>query len=497
MKALILSALVVSSLHCSCSAFGSISRSLGRRPPAQQLATASSGSDGAEPSSQIANKQTNSSSVSAATFSLIKAMVGSGVLTLPAGLAVTSDFPSALWPGSFLIFLLGSLSAYTFSLYGRLTHETQARSLGELWAAIQRKQESANTKHSVIAVANLVYCLGVNLTFLLVIGDTLSSLLSLTAPNSSWWTSRQVSIVAVTSGLLWPLCNLSSLSALAPVSLVGVIGTFLTTAFMGWRCPALFPNSPYAKIGSGFLSAKDAVPMPQFRSYSRFATPAPLVLTAMACVALMAHFSAPDFYHSLSDREALNKKPQGHKRGRETLQKFNLMTVAGYLAVAIVNILTLSFGFLTFGSGSAGIVLNNYAASDKGALISRIFTLTSVIGGFPLLLRAAKSSALDLFEKVSPRAITLILLSIVTFFSLVLEDAGFVVGFNGAIMGAAIVYIFPCLLFLKKTADAPINTRAVRIERLFCKFLVAFGFVSAVIGGSTTVIASFLPHILH
>jgi hypothetical protein len=51
-----------------------------------------SASDGADEQNEASEK---TSSVSSATFNLIKACVGSGVLALPSGIAVMSDMPKA------------------------------------------------------------------------------------------------------------------------------------------------------------------------------------------------------------------------------------------------------------------------------------------------------------------------------------------------------------------------------------------------------------------
>jgi len=291
--------------------------------------------------------------------------------------------------------------------------------------------------------------------------------------------------------MLVPLCNLRSLAALAPVSIIGVLGTVVTTFFLGYRCPAVVKSSPYAEANAGLLASMPASMQPQFSSYNRYKSPAPLILIAMGCVALMAHFSAPDFYTSLQDKN--NKE--------ETLKKYTKMTIAAYATVVLINALTVSFGFLTFGGACQGIILNNYADTDFGGSISRLLVAISVIGSFPILFGACRSSAFDLFHnnkevtRANEKKYTLTLLSIITAVALVVKDAGFVVSFNGALMGTAIIYIFPALLFLKHTAER-VPTRSLRLERWFNRFLVGFGFVSALIGAATSVLNSYFPHLL-
>jgi putative Mn2+ efflux pump MntP len=87
---------------------------------------------------------------------------------------------------------------------------------------------------------------------------------------------------------------------------------------------------------------------PSFCTYSQILSPAPLVLIAMGCVALMAHFSAPEFYHELASKTKLDEKTG--KPNDKPLKDFNMVTVLSYATVVIINAMSMAFGFLTFGS---------------------------------------------------------------------------------------------------------------------------------------------------
>ena len=93
------------------------------------------------------------------------------------------------------------------------------------------------------------------------------------------------------------------------------------------------------------------------------------------------------------------------------------------------------------------------------------------------------------------RTATQVLLGSLTGLALVLKDAGFIVSFNGALMGSAIIYLFPPLMFLKSTASK-VLTPKLRRERTFNKFLIALGVVVAILGGSVSVLDSFFPAVL-
>lgn len=486
-------------------------------------------------------------SIAGPTFGVIKAMLGTGMLALPSGLAVITNHPHALWPAHALLVVFSILSAYTFLLYGRLTHATQATSLGDIWRKVHtRAQSSSSTTTTtaiaqimsaentnsgvVVSLASFVFCFGACLTFSLVFGDMFSGFLQgslfFSQVLPAWALTRQASILAITTTILFPLCNLQSLAALAPVSVIGVIGSVLTTVFLAWRCPSVVLHSPYSVPGVGFLAS--VARQPSFSTYSRVQSPAPLVLLAMSCVALMAHFSAPEFYHSVASKEesvlvrrsgdeTLMKKPDRQRDDDGAMGRFAKMTAVGYSVVAILNSLTLAFGFLTFGGACDGIILNNFSKSDWGANAARLLVGLSVVGSYPMLLRATRSAAFELTSFGKPRTtptrsrefgMTAFLLSVVTAISLVVKDAGFVLSFNGALVGSNIIYTIPALLFLKLQSSQPeqrlSNGNAVkqparllfRAEQWLCRALVVFGVVSAVVGGATSVITTYFPHLL-
>jgi amino acid permease len=454
------------------------------------------------PSSNTEADEEKSSSVVGATFSLMKTLVGTGMLALPSGLAVVSDQPAMLWSANAMLLGLGVLSAYTFWSLGRLANATGGRTLSDMWARV-----FLGSSARVVSVANLVYCVGLCLAYSLVLGDSLSALGqsavgATSASSSSWLLSRQSVILSVTAFLLWPLCNLKSLAALAPFSIAGVLSSLFVTIFVAWRCPALVPSSPY-RTGGSLVKLLSPALQPRFGTYNRMLSAAPVVLIALGCVAWMGHFSGPEFYHALGNRKESNSAADPPDQAQQNqLKKYSIMTVTGYSIVAVLNALVLSFGFLTFGGNAQGNVLNNYAVSDVGATLSRFLVSVSVASGYPFLFSAARSSARSLFGNgkssgtvvPSQSRVSKTLMLLITGAALVVQDAGFVVSLIGAIAGTAIIYIFPPLLFLKRFA----KERGVRwrLERGFCRFLVGFGAVSAVLGTVAAVVTTYFPLLL-
>ena len=324
-------------------------------------------------------------------------------------------FLDSLVPASALLLVLGAFSAYTFQLYGRLTHETQAKNMGELWELTKGKSTSW-----IVSASTFSFCFGVAVCYSLVIGDFLSKLaMSFGSGVPALLGRRQFWILGVTLSTLAPLCNLKSLAALAPMSILGTAGSLLTALFMAIRCPAIFAGSPYSvapgfvgKFAEASLKATPAL-APQFNTFSQILSPAALIIAAMSTTAYLGHFNAVDFYHGFKkfksttttnteeEEEPLMASSVDESELAErkmALSNYGKITGIGFGLVTLLNILVMSFGFLTFGGNSAGVVLNNYATADRGAVVSRLLMTLSVIGGYPFMLRACKSTFVKLYN---------------------------------------------------------------------------------------------------
>jgi len=139
---------------------------------------------------------------------------------------------------------------------------------------------------------------------------------------------------------------------------------------------------------------------------------------------------------------------------------------------------------------------------------SRFLTAVSVVGSYPFIFSAMRDSFLRLIGSSTrtptgsvPKGPTIAMMSALTGASLVLKNAGFVVSFNGAIMGSAIIYMFPSIMYLSLTkkrlaAGTMADTGRLRRERTFNKVMIAFGIATAACGGTVTVLDAFVPMVL-
>jgi amino acid permease len=153
----------------------------------------------------------------------------------------------------------------------------------------------------------------------------------------------------------------------------------------------------------------------------------------------VAHFNAPKFYIELKDN---------------TIKRYNTVVASSFaISIALFAIIGTA-GFLTFGSASSGLILNNYSGMDVLMRLSRIAVAISLIFSFPLAFAGARDGWLDLLNiPVSKRSnavltqTTLAILGGVTFAASQLKELAFIMSFAGATMGNALIYVYPALMF--------------------------------------------------
>jgi len=387
-------------------------------------------------------------------FNLVKSIAGAGVLSLPAGIAAFGNAPSALLPAFILITVMGIISAYTFALIGRICAQTNTESYSEAWDATVGAKWSP-----LIAFSCFIDCFAGNLSYSMILADTFKSLLL----SVGVAVTRTQSLLGVTGLVLLPLCLLKNLSSLAPFSLVGIIGMLYTTLAMVLR----FVGGDY-KAGGEFAGAVLAPSFGENGAASVF-SPNSLILMCMLSNAYISHFIAPKMYNDLKDN---------------TLPRFYQMTAWSFGVTILLYCIISGAGFLTFGATSNGYILNNYATGDFIMSLSRIAIAVSITASYPLLFVGTRDGLLDLFKIKGPsnrllNQITLGTLAVVTATASKLTDLGLVASVGGATFGTALVFIYPCLMFLKNQTKIGEKTNK---ETLLAKMIATLGVVMGAIG---------------
>jgi amino acid permease len=372
------------------------------------------------------------------------------------GVAAFGNSPSAVIPATILIAVMGVISAYTFALIGRVCQATNTMSYADAWDVTVGKSTS-----SIIAFSCFIDCWFGNLSYSMILADTISNLLA----SIGIAATRTQSLLGVTGIVLLPLCLMKNLASLAPFSLVGIIGMLYTTLAMGIR----YFGGSYAVPNGQFVASALAAPVFGNAGAKAALSAKSLILTCMLSNAYIAHFNAPKYLAELKNN---------------TMGRFTQVIAWSFgSSVALYSVIT-ALGFLTFGAASNGLILNNYSTQDFLMSLSRIAVALSVTGSYPLLFDGTRDGLMDLFKVTKEKRnnslfnkITVGVLALTTVVASKMTDLGLVASVGGATFGTALVFIYPTIMFIKSQQGKPKTN-----ETTFAKVIAVLGVIMGVIG---------------
>lgn len=373
------------------------------------------------------------------------------------GIAAFGNAPSAIIPATFLIALMGAISAYTFGLIGRVSRATNTVSYSDAWDKTVGEKSSF-----IIAFSCFIDCFFGHLSYSMILADTLVNLLATVGIA----VTRTQSLLGVTGIVLLPLCMMKNLASLAPFSLVGITGMLYTTYAMAMR----YLSGAYAVPGGKFLATALTAPVFGTAGAKAAWSTNSLILTCMLSNAYIAHFNAPKYLAELKNN---------------TLGRFNQVIAWSFGAAIALYSTIAAFGFLTFGAASNGLILNNYSTQDFLMSLSRVAVAISVTGSYPLLFDGSRDGLLDLFKVPKAKRdnalfnkVTFGILGLTTVAAALLTDLGLVASIGGATFGTALVFIYPTLMFLKvQKMQGKQN-----FETTLCKLIAVLGVVMGSLG---------------
>lgn len=116
-------------------------------------------------------KSGGDATISTSIFNLAKSIIGSGVLSLPSGIAFFADEPSALLPSVVICAIFGLVAAYSFSSIGNVCKEYEATSFQDAWA------KSVSPKSAwVISSSITALCFLASLAYSIIIGESFTAM---------------------------------------------------------------------------------------------------------------------------------------------------------------------------------------------------------------------------------------------------------------------------------------------------------------------------------
>ena len=274
------------------------------------------------------------------------------------------------------------------------------------------------------------------LSYSMVLADTISFLMDIAV---GFTLSREQILVGLTALVLLPLCLMKDLKSLTPFSILGTLAMLYTALAMSYRYFMRFDQDE---------TDTRALPLSQttfvLATWKAMSSTNTTLFVSMLSTAFMGHFNAPQFFWELQNN---------------TMARFNVVSMWGFLGSFALSAIIAVAGFLTFGATSNGLILNNYDTNDRVMIIARMAVTLSIIGSYPLTFVGFRNGVLDLAQISDTRRrhrlfvpLTVGLLAMVTAISAVVTDLAFVFALNGATWGTSIIYLFPCIMLAKLSA---------------------------------------------
>lgn len=381
--------------------------------------------------------------------SLIKSIVGAGILALPAGVATLGDCPGTVLPVALLVItFMGTMNAFTFAILGRVCQKTGAVTYVEAW----EKTMGTDTK-GVVAITVTMKTALACVAYAMILADSWQSLLHRSGVCDL---SRTETLVMITTALLLPLCLQKNVKALAPFSLMGLLGMITTACAILWR----YQDGSYSEMG---LYRPELILEPQF------GTTGPdwhgVILACTLATAFVAHYNAPRFFTELQDR---------------TIPRFNRVIASSYGFATLLFGLVSCAGFLTFGSTCQGYILNNYAPDDPVVLLAQAAVALAITVTFPLPFVGLRDNVADILnatpsqrqeESYRVGLSCMLLLGIIATASSV-HDLALLLSIGGGTFSTAVATVFPTLMY---RASFPTATWETQLATLVTGIGISIG----------------------
>jgi amino acid permease len=390
------------------------------------------------PTSIAVPKQQQSTTSNGSTLemivSLVKAIVGGGVLAIPAAVTTLGDSPQQVLPIAVaLIVTMGTINAYYFSIMGKVCAWTGATTFSQAWERTMGV-ETSSLFASIICVKTALSCLA----YSMIIAESFQSM-AISAGLVD--TTQTEALLAITCTALLPLCLMKDLSSLAPFSLAGILGFAYTGGAMSLRAhDGSYHLAPIDTLESGkyLIDLQDPY-KPSFGNTGPEIQG--VVLACTLATAFVSHYNAPRFHNELKRKD-----------------QFDTVTYTSFGLSAILMSVIAVAGFTTFGMASAPVILNNYSPYDSLIGAGRAAIAASLVATFPFPFFGLRDSVWDVMnvpgdQRNTPESdqkntlVTVGLLTIITGAALSVNDLSLLLSVGGGTIATAVYSVFPTLMF--------------------------------------------------
>lgn len=419
------------------------------------------------------------------TVNMINIAIGAGVLSFP----YAFELGGYVWT-MLTIALTAVLASWTLVVLMRACNFYDADS----YQSLIRK--AGGVKLEVFAVLWMIGLqFGACTAYLIIIFDTMNPIMEYWGGTSSNLTERDFIIAMFACFLIFPLCCLRSLKALAPASVIAVfcvafaslaivirgIQTISTDGLAegccdlvdykeeGFDCDAVIDTKTECGCCHDANESGDRVRA--FGSGVDYVSPIGIVVFA-----LLSHIQAPSVFAELKDPQTgaragdetnvpLLQLPDGSTPAddlqQSKLRREELMTkvVIHSMAVVVVFYVVVGgFGYFQFGRDVESNVLSSYGSNDNYINVARICICCLVSLSYPILHFVARSMIHDLTSPADQQGaemsnakhfgLTIIYVALTIVLAIQLTDLGIVVDFIGSTAGVLAMFVLPGLILM-------------------------------------------------
>uniref|UniRef100_A0A7S3VGS3 Amino acid transporter transmembrane domain-containing protein n=1 Tax=Dunaliella tertiolecta TaxID=3047 RepID=A0A7S3VGS3_DUNTE len=318
-------------------------------------------------------------------FMLCNSAIGAGVLSLPFAFQ-----HAGLLGGILLCVVMAGAESFTMYVLSKFAQRHNAETYGSLVRATLGRKLTA-----LLVVVMILHLFGSCLVYMIIIGDTLTSLGEQSFGPGLWFLDRRIVISFVGLGVLYPLCCLRRLGHLSLVSVFAVLGFMYTSGIV------LYQGGKVATERHDFM---EGVELFHFNIKALYAIP--IVVFGFNChanvVAVFTELSeAPDllFAGMPADPRTYRTLPAYVPRPATT----KLINMIGVIMAAMLTILA---GYVCVGIagyiGYPGIVGSNVLNSlpqDKWYVqTAQLVVALVVMGHYPLNHHPARDGMHDVLD---------------------------------------------------------------------------------------------------
>lgn len=383
---------------------------------------------------------------SAAVFNVVNSIIGSGIIGLPYSMK-QAGFPL----GILLLFWVSYITDFSLVLLikgGALSGTDTYQSLVN--------KTFGFPGYFLLSVLQFLYPFIAMISYNIITGDTLSKVFQRIpgVDPENLFIGRHFIIVLSTIVFILPLSLYRDIAKLGKISL---ISTVLTTVIVGIAMTRVISLGPH---------------IPKTEDAWVFAKPNAIQAVGVMSFAFVCHHNCFLVYGSLEER---------------TVAKWSRLIHMSILVSVFICILFATCGYLTFTGFTQGDLFENYCRNDDLVTFGRFCYGVTVILTYPIECFVTREVIANVFfggnlSSVLHVIITVVIITIATLVSLLIDCLGIVLELNGVLCAAPLIFIIPSACYLKLSEEP--RTHADKI--MSCAMLpigatvMVVGFIMAV-----------------